>query len=156
MSNSRLQRKDHSPLSSVNQDTRVRTEVGAYYKGPLRLQFRRERSFTEDKLSSLSNTRTESTRADAELNFPELKGRLAHASLRASYQGEGSQSSGASARQNSKTASVHLATRRFRTRYWESFLGYGGSIHGAAKGGLIPCKTCRADFFFSACLRPHG
>lgn len=126
VSNSHLQRRDPSVLSSVNQDTYIRTEAGAYVRGPLRLQYRRERSRTEDRLSGLPKSRAESTRADAELNFPELKGRLERASLRASYQGEGNESVAGSARQNSKTASAYMATKRFRTRHWESFLGYGG------------------------------
>lgn len=126
VSNSRLQRRDPSPDSSVLQDTYIRTEQGAYARGPLRLQYRRERSRTEDKLSQLSNTRTESTRADAELNFTDMKGRLERASLRASYQGEGTESSAGAVKQNSKTASAYMATRRFRTRYLESFLGYSG------------------------------
>lgn len=126
VSNSRLQRRDQSALPSVNQDTHVQTEQSAYVRGPLRLQYRRDRSRTEDKLSELSNTRTESTRADAELNFAELKGRVERASLRASYQGDGYGSTADIIRQNSKTMSAYLATRRFRSKYWESFLGYGG------------------------------
>lgn len=126
VSNSHLRRRDPSALSSVNQDTYIRTEAGAYVRGPLHLQYRRERSRTEDRLSGLPRSRTESTRADAELNFPELKGRLERASLRASYQGEANGSAAGSARQNSKTVSAYLATKRFKTRHWESFLGYGG------------------------------
>ncbi len=125
VSNSHLRRRDPSAFSLVNQDTHIRTESGAYARGPLRLQYRRERSNTEDRLSGLPGSRTESIRADAELNLPEF-GRLERTSLRASYQGEGSASSGAAVRQNSKTASAYMATKRFRTRHWESFLGYGG------------------------------
>ncbi|MEK7722228.1 MAG: hypothetical protein AAB359_07555, partial [Elusimicrobiota bacterium] len=134
VSSSRLQRRDPSTLSSVNQDTRVRTEQSAYVRGPLRIQFRRERSRTGDRLSELSNSRTESIRADAELNFPELKGRLERASMRASYQGEGSKSVSGATRQKSKTASAYMATRRFRTRFWESFLGYGGEYSRSSVG----------------------
>ncbi len=126
VSRSRLQRKDPSSLSSVNQATEVRTEQSSYVRGPLRLQLLRERTSTDDRLSELSNTRTESARADAELDFDELKGNLERASLRASYQGEASGSASGSTRQNSKTVSAYMATRRFRTRHWESFLGYGG------------------------------
>ncbi len=126
VSRSRLQRRDPSPLSSVDQDTHIRTEQSAYARGPLRLQYRRERSRTEDRLSEGAGARRESTRADAELNFPDLKGRLERASLRASYQGEGTESASSSARQNSKTVSAYMATRRFKSRHWDSFLGYGG------------------------------
>ena len=126
VSDSRLQRRDPSTQSSVNQDTRLHTEQSAYVYGPLRLQYRRDLSRTADRLSAVSDTRAETTRADAELNFTELKGTLERASLRASYQGEGSESASASTRQNSKTLGAYMATRRFRSRHWESFLGYGG------------------------------
>lgn len=125
-SRSLLSRRDAAARPSVNQDTQVQTEQSAYTKGPLRLNVRRDRSRTDDRLSTLSSVRTEQKRADAELDIAEMKGRVERVSLRASYQDQGTESSGAASRQDSKTASVYLATRRFKARPWESFLGYGG------------------------------
>lgn len=126
VSRSRLSRRDASARSSVDQDTRLQTEEGAYNKGPLRLRARRDRSRTDDRLTTVASSRTELKRADAELDFAEMKGRLERVSLRTSYQDQGTASTGGETRQDSKTASVYLATRRFKSRLWESFLGYGG------------------------------
>ncbi len=153
VSSSHMRRRDPSAVSSVSQDTYIRSEASAYVRGPLRLQYRRERSETEDKLSAASNTRKESTRSDAELNFPELKGTLERASLRASYQGEGSESAAGSMRQNSKTVSAYTATRRFRTRRWESFLGYAGEYSRSSQRRVDSAQNSLTLTSFSPLLR---
>ncbi|PIR14989.1 MAG: hypothetical protein COV48_16880, partial [Elusimicrobia bacterium CG11_big_fil_rev_8_21_14_0_20_64_6] len=126
VSRSFLSRRDAAARPSVDQDTRLQTEESAYTKGPLRLRVRRDRSRTDDRLTTVASSRTEQKRADAELDFAEMKGRLERMSLRTSYQDQGAESSGGASRQDSKTAGVYLATRRFKNRPWDSFLGYGG------------------------------
>lgn len=132
LSRSWLARRDLSSIPVVDHRTQLRTEQVAYAKGPFRTLLRRDTNRTDDRLTPASGVTTQQTAAEAELDFPELKGNLQRAFLRTSHQGQSSRSAAAAGRQDSSAANLYLASRRFKRAAWDTYLGYAGELSRAS------------------------